>query len=261
MLVICNGAFKSGSTWIHALVNSIIQARSIPLAAVPSAYSSGQSQVSLIAESRLADFIHAEDIQKNHYVTKAHFFKESTLARSYPKDVIFIFIERDIRDAIVSHYHHFMANNNLKFGFRPYYWLIGRYKAYEISLFNHRCRQYFGDSNFFSYEMMKADPVSAVRRLSKILGVEQLTDAEIDSVIAETSLESMRAKAKAGKIIYYHSAGDRHSEMFRKGAVGEYKDYFDSKMLRDIAAAAELRFSALNKYIYQVLFTYRRALR
>lgn len=261
MLVICNGAFKSGSTWIHALVNSIIQMRSIPLAAVPPAYSSGKSRVSLIAESRLADFIQTEDIRQKNYLTKAHFFRESTLAHSYPKDVIFIFIERDIRDAIVSHYHHFMANNNLKFSFRLYYWLIGRYKAYEISLFNHRCRQYFGDSNFFSYEVMKTDVPAAVRRLSQILGVEQLTDAEIESVVADTSLDSMRAKAKAGEIIYYHSAGDRHSEMFRKGAVGEYKDYFDTNMLRDIASAAELQFSAVNRYIYQVLFTYRRALR
>jgi hypothetical protein len=261
MLVICNGAFKSGSTWVHALVSSIMQVRAISLTPVPQTYSSGNSKVSLIAENQLESFVQTEDIRKNNYLTKAHFFKEATLARSYPKEVVFIFIERDIRDAIVSHYYHFMANNNLNISFRLYYWLIGRYKAYEISLFNHRCRQHFGDSNFFRYEEMKADVAVAIRKLCDILGVEQLTESEIQSVIAETSLDSMREKAKAGKIIYYHSAGGRHSEMFRKGAIGEYKEHFDPRMLRDIAVAGELRFSAINKYIYQVLFTYRRALR
>jgi Sulfotransferase domain len=261
MLVICNGAFKSGSTWMHALVSSIMQIRAISLTPVPQAYSSGNSKVSLIAESQLERFVQTEDIAHNNYLTKAHFFKETTLERSYPKEVVFIFIERDIRDAIVSHYYHFMANNNLNISFRLYYWLIGRYKAYEISLFNHRCRLYFGDSNFFCYEEMKADVAVAIQRLCNILGVAQLTEAETQAVIAETSLDAMREKAKAGKIIYYHSAGGRHSEMFRKGAIGEYKDHFDASMLRDIAVAAELRFSAINKYIYQILFTYRRALR
>lgn len=261
MLVICNGAFKSGSSWIHALVSSIMHIRAIPLAGIPGKYNLGKSPVSLISEQCLANFVSTEDIRSNNYLTKAHFFSEATLARTYPPEVIFIFIERDIGDAVVSHYFHFLAKLKVKIPFDLYYWLIGRYKAYEISLFNHRCRHYFGDEHFFTYEQMKADTPAAVQKLCCILGVEPLSGEEINSVLAETSLESMRDKAKTGKLIYYHDAGNQHAAMFRKGAVGEYAQHFGPRSLRDVQSIGRLQFSMAGRAIYRLLFTYRRALR
>ena len=261
MLVICNGAFKSGSSWLHALAKSVLQKNFVAITPVPKDYNTGKSPVSLISEQQLPRFIKNEDIQHNNYLTKAHFFSESTLARSYPDEVIFIFIERDLRDAIVSHYHHFKVKINKPVNFSCYYWLIGRYKAYEISLFNNRCHKYFGDKNFFSYEKMKLDPAAAIQRLCVVIGLPPLSNKELDSVIDETSIESMREKAATGSLVYYHDAGVKHAEMFRKGAIGEYRKYIGARALSDLNEIANLKFSAVDRFIYKLMFTYRRALR
>lgn len=43
------------------------------------------------------------------------------------------------------------------------------------------------------YEDMKADPASQIRAVAAFLGVENLTEAEVEEVAAATTLEAMRA--------------------------------------------------------------------
>ncbi len=45
-------------------------------------------------------------------------------------------IKRDIRDTIVSHYNHFINVRRFKPSFKTYYWLIGRYKAIQLTKYN-----------------------------------------------------------------------------------------------------------------------------
>jgi hypothetical protein len=88
-----------------------------------------------------------------------------------------------------------------------------------------------------------------------------LSDAERQAVIERTSLESMRKQAASGDQRFYHGAGEQNSKLFRKGKVGEYKDYFGPSSLKDIARIEAGSFSALSRLVYAGLFTARRKLR
>jgi hypothetical protein len=260
MLIICNGAFKSGSTWLHAIVESILKLRHISLSEIPEQYGPQNSPVSRLKESTLAKFIAAEDIAQKNYLTKAHFFGERVLSEKYPSNVQFLFVERDLRDAIVSHYHHFTIYRKSKLSFASYYWLVGRFKAYEIWLFNARARQYFPEQRFFLYATMKANPADAMQRVCGLLGLAQLSDTEVAQVISETSLDTMRKQAEQGDRRFYHGAGADNAKLFRKGLVGEYKDHFGDSELRDIENIMEGRFSLFSRSLYGLTFTLRRKL-
>jgi hypothetical protein len=261
MLIICNGAFKSGSTWVHALVDVILEVRSVPMTDIPEKYNLGKSPVSKITESMLFEFCNNENIVEKNYLTKAHFFQVDTLSREYSENVKFIFVERDLRDAIVSHFHHLKVYRNLKCSFSTYYRFLGRYKAYEIWLFNQRCKKYFGGENLFNYADMKADIGAAMDRLCTIIGAESLNPEERQSVVDRTSLDAMRKQAAGGDQRFYHGAGDKNSKLFRKGEVGEYKEYFDAVSLKDIDKIESGHFSALSRLVYAVLFTMRRSMK
>ncbi len=74
MLIICNGAFKSGSTWIYVLAESILRLQGVRLSAVPEKYGTNKPSVFQIRESSLLRFISTENICNSNYLTKAHFF-------------------------------------------------------------------------------------------------------------------------------------------------------------------------------------------
>ena len=260
MLIICNGAFKSGSTWLHAIVEAILNLRSIELSEIPDHYGPQSSPVPRLKEKTLAAFIAAEDIEQKNYLTKVHFFADSVLSKTYPESVRFLFVERDLRDAIVSHYHHFSIYRKIKLSFASYYWLVGRFKAYEIWLFNTRAKKYFSDDRFFLYAAMKADPGAAIQRVCNLLGLAELNAAEVEQVISQTSLDAMRKQAEQGDRRYYHETGADNSKLFRKGLVGEYKRNFGDRELGDIENIMQGRFSAFSRGIYGLVFTLRRKL-
>ena len=151
MLIICNGTFKSGSSWLHAIIIELLRIKRVPLTNIPDHYTNDINSPTKIVESKLDEFIFHQDFDKNNYITKSHFFKRSTLESAYPNNVKFLFVEREIKDAIVSHYHHIKNKYRFNISFGLYYSTIGMYKAYEIYLFNKRCKKYFGTGwlNFF----------------------------------------------------------------------------------------------------------------
>jgi len=157
MLIICNGAFKSGSSWLHAILVELTIVKKLNLEKVPIKYTNDVNSPTTIVESQLSNFLIVEDFISNNYLTKSHLFKKQTLKKTYSENVKFLFIERDMRDAIVSHYFHIQNKYRNKISFSMYYFFVGRYKAYEISLFNKRCKQYMGEKNFFHFSDLISD--------------------------------------------------------------------------------------------------------
>jgi len=258
MLIICNGAFKSGSSWLHAILVELINVKKLNLKNVPIEYTNDLNSPTTIIESRLQEFLINENYQNFNYLTKAHFFKESTLNKVYPVEVKFLFIKRDMRDAIVSHYFHIRNRFRFKISFSFYYYLLGRYKAYEIGLFNNRCRKYMGEENLFLFEDLISNFTCTVRLISKSLGVNEISDEEIDQIREETTLDKLREQLKRGDVNYYPSKRDDNWKLFREGKIGGWKEHFTINLLKDIEKVESGRFSVLSKTSYFLIFTLRR---
>ena len=253
MLIICNGTFKSGSSWLHAILVELTIVKKLNLQKVPEKYTNDINSPTTIIESRLCEFLNNESYKTENYLTKAHFFKESTLKNQYPPEVKMLFIERDMRDAIVSHYFHIRNKYRFKISFALYYYFLGRYKVYEISLFNNRCRKYMGTQNFFHFEDLISNFTDTVRAISKILDINEISDEEIGRIRNETTLDKLREQLKMGNISYYPSKRDDNWKLFREGKVGGWEKYFTKAQIKDVEKIESGVFSLFSKMNFLVL--------
>ena len=258
MLIICNGAFKSGSSWLHSILVEIANIKDLNVSQIPIKYTNDVNSPTAIIESRLEDFLVNEDYKQFNYITKSHFFKKSTLNKNYSKYVKFFFIDRDIRDAVVSHYFHVQNQYNKKIHFSLYYYFVGRFKAYEIYLFNKRCKKYIGNSNFISYKDLVLDFEKTIIKISKLLGTENINKKQIAIIKERTSLDRLRDELKIGNINYYPTNRKDNWKLFRKGKLGEWKQYFDKCHLKDIKRIEKGKISNFVKICYFFLFKLRR---
>ena len=258
MLIICNGAFKSGSSWLHAILVELTIVKNLDLQKVPNKYTNDINSPTTIIESQIGNFLLIEDYSSKNYLTKAHFFKKTTLRRKYPEDVKFLFIERDMRDAITSHYFHMINQYRYKLSFAFYYFFIGRYKAFEIALFTYRCKKFRGEENFFRFSDLISDFEGTTRKISLSLGIADLSDEEVKQIKEQTTLDKLRKELKKGNISYYPTNGDDNWKLFREGKIGGWRKYFKDRHLKDISRIENGKFSIFNKLVYIFIFSLRR---
>ena len=258
MLIICNGAFKSGSSWLHAILVELAIVKKLNLQKVPEKYTNDINSPTTIIESQIENFLLTEDFGLNNYLTKSHFFKKKTLRKKYSANVKILFIERDMRDAIVSHYFHIINKYRYKLNFSFYYFFIGRYKAFEISLFNYRCKKFRGEENFFYFSDLISDFEITVREIALSLGITEISDQELKQIKEQTTLDKLREELKKGNINYYPTNRDDNWRLFREGKVGSWRKYFKARHVKDITRIEQFKFSILSKVVYILTFTLRR---
>ena len=258
MLIICNGAFKSGSSWLHSIVMALMKLKELSIVKTPLRYTNDVNSPTTIVESRLELFIDNEDYVKKNYLTKSHFFSKSTLRKHYSNDVRVLFIKRDMRDAIVSHFFHIRNRYRVNLSFSIYYFLLGRYKCYEIMLFNSRCEEFFIKGNFFNFSDLKNNFEETVSNIALVIGIKNLNSDELEWLKKETSIEKLREELKKGNSNYYPSKRKDNWKLFREGKVGDWKKYFSVYQLRDVTKIKLGEFSFLSKLIYFLVFTLRR---
>ena len=260
MLIICNGAFKSGSSWLHAVLIELLKIQNVSLSRVPDSYTNDINSPTKIIESKLDDFVLNESFDHKTYITKSHFFKESTLSSPYPKNVKFIFVDRDMKDAIVSHYYHIKHKFRINVSFNLYYKILGKYKAYEIYLFNKRCKRYFGEDHFISYHDLKNRFSDSIDKLCSILDLKKLDYSEIEDLMRETTIDKLRERSRTGQSQYYPSKRKDNWKQFRKGKEGDWIHYFSDNSLSHIRRTEKGEMSVALKVMYYMLFTLRRIL-
>ncbi len=258
MLIICNGAFKSGSSWLHAILVELAIVKKLDLQKVPNKYTNDINSPTTIIESQIKNFLLIEDYTFNNYLTKSHFFKKKTLGRKYSDNVKILFIERDMRDAIVSHYFHIKNKYSYKPSFAFYYFFIGRYKAFEIALFTYRCKKFRGEENFFHFSDLISNFEETVRKIALSIGITEISDEEIKQIKEQTTLDKLREELKKGNISYYPTNKDDNWKLFREGKVGSWRKYFKARHVKDISRIEQGKFSILSKIVYTLIFTLRR---
>ena len=83
MLIICNGTFKSGSSWFHEIVINILKIKNISIKEIPIIYNLNQASPTRILEKKLNIFLANENYNSKNYVTKAHYFSSKTFKKNY----------------------------------------------------------------------------------------------------------------------------------------------------------------------------------
>ena len=258
MLIICNGIFKSGSTWLHAIILEVLKINNINLTDVPIKYTNNIDSPTTIIESKFSEFLDNENHIKSNYITKSHYYLEKTMMRDYDSNIHFFFVERDVRDAVVSHYHHLKKKYTFIRGFNMYYLFIGRLKAFEILNFNRKYIRAFGKDNFFKYSELKNNFEEVVLKISSILNLKLLSSEEILLIKKDTSISKMRSNLSLGKANYYSTISKDRAGLIRKGMEGDWINYFSIIQQNDIKNIEESKSLFFLRIFYFLTFTLRR---
>ena len=123
MLVVCNGAVKSGSTWLYNIVQELDEFDWPEVRFT----SHSNSKHPTIKETCLADFLAEADFERRNIITKNHYGKvdHRELLLASPNTRI-LDMSRDARDVIVSAYYDRCRRHGFQGSFSDFYWRFGR---------------------------------------------------------------------------------------------------------------------------------------
>lgn len=223
MLVICNGAIKSGSTWLYNILCELVE-----FSHPPERYLTMRNpRHPCIRPELLEEFLATEDYRGRHYVSKNHLGRSEhrKLLADRPH-VRVVGIERDPRDVLVSNYYHDCFRNGYQGEFAQWYWQAGRDVAAALAGYRNLWRGAAANVYISSYEALQAEFRTEVQRIAAGLGID-LDDAAADRIRGGTSLDALRAQ-------YRDEPRFEGEKFFRKGTVGDWRNHFDGAMLRDL---------------------------
>jgi len=220
MLVIANGAYKSGSTWLFRIVHAMT-GHALP----PDAYARPNWGGTGVRPDMLAQFLDQIDYHDRGYVFKAHLYWSWPVVAGR-RNVRVLNIVRDLRDVVVSAFYYERMKGNHHFDHFPdYYWSKGRHVAHFVTHYNGLWSR-APNAFIASYESLKSDFPAEVRRLAGFLEMD-VDDDQIERVRTATTFERMRA-------LYDQVSDDGAMHFYRKGDVGDWRSHFDEESLNDV---------------------------
>lgn len=246
MLVVANGAFKSGSTWLQGIVQQMA-----PFEAIPDAFRSPFHRQPWLYGPRIEAFLASGVHESRDFVTKGHVYRrrQRDALLGGGAAVRILDIHRDLRDVVVSHYYHFLRERSVEWTFGTYYWRVGRYKAFQVIEFHRAWKDPAPNVYVSSYERLKEDFADEVRRIGAFLGID-LDSAEVERIREATSLRSMQQRRGEQDL-------DESKRFFRKGAVGDWRNHFDESMLEDLSHVERFGLGWAGALGYRVMFDVR----
>lgn len=219
MLIIANGAFKSGSTWQYQILQQLTQ-----FSPIPEAYQVGWVNSSVDID-KIQAFLSEVDITSENYLSKNHIGSKQLRDLLLGNQNVRVFnIERDIRDVLVSAYHHHLRRIPETGTFETYFYKYGLNTVNDV-LSYHQMWNASDSPQYFvgSYDALHNDFDNEVRRMATFLDIS-LSDDELEAIKARTSLGSLREA-------YGESDKSEEERFFRKGESGDWVNYFDDAML------------------------------
>ncbi len=250
MLIVCNGAPKTGSTWVRHIVSNIIKYNDIPEDYTNKAWGPIGEKRS-IAPYKLKEFLNKADYSKRNYLSKNHFYDEATylLLDNNPEVKIFC-IERELKDVVVSYYYHQLRKENISIEFDKYYWRYGRYFVQFMLNYQKIWHQKNKKVYVSSYQNLKSDFNQECTKIANFLNIE-LSENQINEIKQDTSMDSMRKKwGEADK-------SDDEVKFFRKGEVGDWENHFTETILDDYNKIIEGGLNGIDYIKYIMLYPIR----
>lgn len=222
MFIICNGAFKSGSTWLFNMLRFTLPWLKI----LPEYQDKKAWRGESIAESALSQFLREVDYLNQNYIIKSHYYNTKTRDLLIKYKSVYIFnIKRDIRDVIVSSYYHYKREENLTQTFEEYYWQRGRELIWYLNDYHSIWAARKNKIYVSSYECLLDDFANEAQRIFGFLNYD-LKPNEIESLKKRTTMEEFRK-------LWGEDTKPDEECFFRKGIVGDWQSHFTQQIEAD----------------------------
>ena len=245
ILVFSNGNFKSGSTWVTAIINELLKNKKNIF---PKKFRHPKHN-NWINRYKIREFIFSKHFKtKDKWISKSHIYQKKLISEitRYQRNIKVINIERNLEDVIVSHYFHLMNLGKIDKGFKEYFNNWGRYKAIQYINYNKAWKHY----DFclkLKYEDLKKSQEDTINKIAKYLNIKSY---DIESIIKETNISNLRKKSKEKDL-------NEEDWFFRKGVVGDGKKYFTEEMEAKLTDIKEGKITLLEKINFFFKFNLR----
>ena len=223
MLILSNGPYKSGSTWLYNIIKTIVEPLPIPQESCDPKFKHPSIRFEKIfefVESIPDELVY---LSKNHLPPE----KVSRLLSGSKGKIKVLSISRNLEDALLSAWHHWRNEYSDTCSFQDYYWSSGRYAAMGIIQSNayfRRLEKLWGIT--IQYESLLQEPNCTIKKIVEFLG-DLCKNTEIESIISLNNIDSLRQKYQAKDIV-------NGKKFFRKGVAGEGAKFFDIAMKKDL---------------------------
>ena len=245
-LVLSNGNFKSGSTWVKAIINEICNYQ---IDSFPNSFQNPKHK-NWIHRFKISDFLVSSSSKKRSlWVSKTHIFQKDIINSILIKqdNIKVINIDRDIKDVLVSHYHHLLNSKKINSSFNSYFNKWGKYKAKQCVDYNKAWKNY--DCLKLKYSDLQNNNKSTILKISDYLGIK-LSDDKIKYIQNETDIKNLRNTSKQKNL-------NEEDWFYRKGVIGDWKNYFDEEMIIKIKDIEANNLSVFEEVSYFIKFTFR----
>jgi hypothetical protein len=244
MLVLANGAFKSGSTWLREIVRHMRTFEPIPKPFQHPDYEHW------IDSRKIAQFLQEPDHYSHHYLSKSHIYDRDLVSFILSCDAVRVLtISRDMRDVLVSHYFHLRRMSKVSSEFSGYYWRLGRLKACQIWEYHDAWNATAPNLYATSFERLKTSFGDEVQKIGEFIGVA-LSPEDVERIREETSLRRLQQ-------LRGETATPEAQRFFRKGAIGDWQGHFDQRMLDDLENLRTNGLGIGDALKYKLVFDYR----
>lgn len=253
MFVLANGAFKSGSTWLHTILKETGAFEKLPSEFCMDPTVSRH----WLKPERVGAFLDSGVYHHANYLAKGHHFEKGVreLFLSH-NDVYVLNIKRDLKDSLVAHFYHLIRQGKLgedlarperrRGSFSEYYWRLGRFKAQQIITYHRVWDAPSPRVYVSSFERLKTDFEGEVNRVGHFIGLD-FSPEEISTIQEKTRLETLQKSRGQDDL-------PEHKRFFRKGLVGEWESHFDDQTLADVGKIEAQGLGKLDMLRYQAIF-------
>ena len=242
-LILSNGNYKSGSTWVTAIVKEMIDynERNFPIKFQQ------PKRPNYINRYKISTFInkHKDEI----WISKTHISERSIINQlNVDSELIKVInINRDIRDVVVSHYFHLQNNKKYNGTFQTYFSKWGKFKAIQVFDYEKSWENNKNSLNI-KYEDLINNFDKTIFTIAEYLNIT-MSDQLLNKIRLNTNIQTLRSN-KQGKL-------HEKKWFFRKGEIGDWKNYLDHSMISDIKRIQNNKLSIKELLLYTIKFRIR----
>jgi hypothetical protein len=225
MLYCCNGAFKSGSTWLYIIVCNLVGRGE----ALPSRFENPKRLNRGLQRELLLPFLAEVDLTAAHYVIKSHYADaEAREALTANPNARVCGVSRDLKDVVVSAYFHYKRLGETAAPFEEFFWERGLRVAKRVHAYNELWSAPHPQIYMTRYEALHEDFAAEVGRLCEFLGLSP-DPALIEAARANSSFKQQQAKEVQKK-------GESEHKFFRSGKARDWVNHLTPEMAAAVDA-------------------------
>ncbi len=246
MIVVCNGVYKSGSTWLFLMLLELFEQKQVPNEWKDE---NQDRNIDLLREPKQI-FTAASS---TNIAAKTHSYEEAFLRDVRQAGAKVIVTKRDHLQIIASHYHHF-CNEKFRIPLRLYLLTIGLIKALEIKIYEDIATSPAAADLIIDYAEIRSDPAKVLAKVNDVLELGY-PDTKI--------LQVARSADMRGKNYSSNFSQMTDRQWFYKRSQGRPLTQRQSRAISatDAIAAKMMKISAVNSIFLRLLKNDRRRAR